>query len=181
MRKALILTVLAIGPAVAACSSNQTTLISTGSLPNLLNPASTSAKPAAEEKKATVAAKPGGYVKPVTTAKATRMFVWAGFKEKDCSPVEATMTLAAAPTKGDVSFRANETITVQQSASGKCVGQRIAGTAIYYTPKAGQAGPDQFTVAAATPNGGSATRSFKVEIVEAAATPDEPETGNGSP
>lgn len=181
MRKALILTILAIGPAVAACSTNQTSLISTGSLPNLLNPTTTSAKPAAAAKPAVAAAKPTGYVKPVKAAKATRMYVWAGFKEKDCSPVEATMTLAVAPTKGDVSFRPNETITVQQSASGKCVGQRIAGTAIYYTPKAGQEGADQFSVAAATPNGGSATRSFNVEIVDAAAPAGDPETANGSP
>lgn len=181
MRNALILTILAIGPAMAACSSNQTTLISTGSLPNLLSPSSTTAKPAAAAKPAVATAKTAGYVKPVQAAKATRMFVWAGFKEKDCSPVEATMTLTAAPAKGNVSFRANETITVQQSASGKCVGQRIAGTAIYYTPKTGQQGPDAFTVAAATPNGGSATRSFNVEIVDTAAAAGEPEVENGSP
>ena len=109
-------------------------------------------------------AKPTKFAKPVQAAKPTRMYVWSGFKEKDCSPVTADMKVAAAPTKGAITFKPNEPITIQHSASGKCVGKRMQGTAVYYTPNADQIGPDQFTVTATTANGQAVTRSFNVTI-----------------
>lgn len=136
--------------ALAGCSTTPSSLIATGSLPKV----------------AEAASKPAAFAKPVQETKATRMYVWAGFKEKDCSPVEPQMSLAVAPTKGDVSFRPNESITIQHSASGKCVGQRVSGTAIYYTSKAGHDGPDRFTVTATTQSGKTVSRTFNVNIVQ---------------
>ena len=147
---ATTLTAAALCLAMAGCSSVPSSLIATGSLSKAVEPS----------------AKPATFAKPVQTGKPTRMYVWAGFKEKDCSPVEPQMSLSVTPTKGDVSFRPNESITVQHSASGKCVGQRVPGTAIYYTSKAGHDGPDRFTVTAATRSGKTVSRTFNVNIVQ---------------
>ncbi len=136
--------------AIAGCSTTPSSLIATGSLPKV----------------SATASQPKTFAKPVQVAKPTRMYVWAGFKEKDCSPVVPQMSLAVTPTKGDVSFRPNETITVQHSASGKCVGQRVSGTAIYYTSKADHEGPDRFTVTATTQSGKTVSRTFNVNIVQ---------------
>lgn len=123
------------------------------------SPISTSALPAA--------AKPAvKSATPVRTSKATQMYVWAGFKEKDCSPITPTLGVSQPPTKGTVTFRENETITVQHSASGKCIGQSMAGTGIYYQPTKGQDGGDSFTVTASTASGQAVTRTFNVKIVE---------------
>lgn len=159
-----LLSALTIGLAAAGCSTTPTSLIATGSLP----------------KTASATAKPTPIAKPVKAAKPTRMYVWAGFKEKDCSPAEPQMALAVTPTKGDVSFRPNETITIQHSASGKCVGQRVSGTAIYYTPKAGQDGLDRFTVAATTRSGKTVSRSFNVNIVQTP-LPEQRDAQGGAP
>lgn len=94
------------------------------------------------------------------------MYVWAGFKESDCAPVAPQLGVSQSPAKGDVSFRPNETITVQHSASGKCIGQSMAGTGIYYTAKQGVTGDDAFTVTASTPSGQTITRTFNVTIVD---------------
>lgn len=131
-----------------------TSLISTGSL----------STPASQPTAAP--AKPATFAKPVQAAKATRMYVWAGFREKDCSPLAPQMAVAVQPSKGQITFRQNETITVQHSKSGKCVGQRVAGTGVYYTPNADQIGPDRFSVTATTPSGQVATRSFNVKVVQ---------------
>ena len=147
---ATISTAVAFCLAIAGCSSTPSSLIATGSLSKAAEPSG----------------KPAAFAKPVRTGKPTRMYVWAGFKEKDCSPVQPQMSLSATPTKGDVSYRPNEAVTVQHSASGKCVGQRVSGTAIYYTPKAGTDGHDRFTVTAATPNGSTVSRTFNVDIVQ---------------
>ena len=140
-----------IGLALAGCSTTPASLISTGSL-------------APEATKAAKPTKSATFAKPVKAAKATRMYVWAGFKEKDCSPVAAEMSVAVAPSKGTVTFRKDEPTTVQYSASGKCVGKRMQGTAVYYTPAADQFGPDKFTVSAKTATGQAVTRSFNVTI-----------------
>lgn len=149
MQKVVIaLSTLTIGLSVAACSTTPASLISTSSLPKMTDKVAT----------------PSAFAKPVKAAKPTRMYVWAGFREKDCSPVVPEMKVAVAPTKGAVTFKPNEPITVQHSASGKCVGKRMQGTAIYYTPSADQIGPDKFTVSATTATGQAVTRSFNVTI-----------------
>ena len=144
----MVLTTLVIGLSLAGCSTTPASVIATGSLPTLTDKV----------------AKPTKFAKPVKAAKPTRMYVWSGFREKDCSAVPAEMKIAAAPSKGTVTFKPNEPITIQHSASGKCVGQRMQGTAVYYTPSADHLGPDQFTVTATTANGQSVTRSFNVTI-----------------
>jgi hypothetical protein len=94
------------------------------------------------------------------------MYVWAGFKEKDCSPIDAAVVVSKAPAKGTVSFRPGQETTIQFSGSGKCVGQRLKGTGVYYTASKGQTGTDQFTATATTPSGQTVTRTFQVRIVE---------------
>ncbi|MFY0614244.1 MAG: hypothetical protein JXQ99_22130 [Hyphomicrobiaceae bacterium] len=149
MQKVVVgLSTLVTGLAIAACSTTPASFISTGSLPKVSE----------------TVTKPTAFAKPVKAAKATRMYVWSGFKEKDCSPVAADMKVATAPTKGTITFKPNEPITIQHSASGKCVGQRMQGTAVYYTPNADQIGPDTFTVSATTATGQAVTRSFNVTI-----------------
>ena len=155
LKTVTILAAVATGFGLMGCSSMPesilpSSLMTTGALPTA---ASTPANPAA-------------FAKPVKVAKATRMYVWAAFKEKDCSPVTPQMAVAVTPTKGAVSFRPNETITIQHSTSGKCVGQRVPGTAVYYTPKADQDGPDSFSVTATNSSGQVATRSFNVNVVQ---------------
>jgi hypothetical protein len=157
-KSAIILAAIVTGFGLMGCSSMPasllpTSLMTTGALPSLASTPAATAKPIA-------------FAKPVKAAKATRMYVWAGFKEKDCSPIAPQMAVAVTPTKGDVTFRPNETITIQHSASGKCVGKRVPGTAIYYTPKADQDGPDRFTVTATSSSGQVATRSFSVNVVQ---------------
>ena len=153
LKTATILATIVTGFGLVGCSTTPASLIATGTLPTLAS------QPAAQ-------AKPAAFAKPVKAAKATRMYVWAGFKEKDCSPIAPQMAVAVTPTKGDVSFRPNEMITIQHSKSGKCVGQRVPGTAIYYTPKADQDGPDRFSVTATSSSGQVATRSFNVNVVQ---------------
>ena len=106
------------------------------------------------------------YAKPVTSARPTEMYVWAGFAEKDCSPVPAQISISQPAAKGAVTLRANQATLVQHSASGKCIGRQIPGTGIYYTAKAGQFGADSFTVTAAVPNGQIVTRTFHVTVID---------------
>lgn len=138
---------LAISLGLVGCSSVPTSPISTSALPA---PTATAGKTPT----------------PVHISKATQMYVWAGFKEKDCTPLAPTLGLSQTPAKGDVSFQPNQSITVQHSSSGKCIGQNMPGTGIYYTAKPGQSGTDSFTVTASTPSGQTITRSFTVNIVD---------------
>ena len=113
---------------------------------------------------------------PVVAERPARMYVWAGFNEKDCTPITPTLAVAQAPTKGEVSFRPNQMTTIQHSSSGKCLGHRLPGTGIYYTARKGQTGLDQFSVTATTKSGQAVTnqavtnqavtKSFQVQIVE---------------
>ncbi len=109
------------------------------------------------------AAKPA---KRVVAAKAAKMYVWNAFMEKDCRPIEPALSVTQAPARGKLSFKPNESVVVQHSISGKCVGQRMAGTGIYYTPAADQQGMDRFAVTATTPSGQTSTKTFTVEVVQ---------------
>lgn len=136
--------------AIAGCST-------TPSLPSSL--VATGALPAAKAG----APKPS---KPVVAARQTRMYVWAGFMEKDCSAATPTITISQKPAKGEISLKANEPTFIQHSTSGKCLGKSLPGTGIYYTARKGQEGADQFTLTATSATGQVATRSFKVNIIE---------------
>ena len=70
------------------------------------------------------------------------------------------------PTKGAVSFKPNQTTMVQYSTSGKCTGQSMPGTGIYYTANAGTTGVDTFTVSASTGDGAPVTKTFQVRVVQ---------------
>ena len=105
-------------------------------------------------------------VTPIVPGRPARMFVWAGFKPEDCSATSPVVALSEKPTKGEVSFRPNQSTMIRESSSGKCVGKRMVGTGIYYTARHGQLGPDRFTVTATTPDGEKVARAFLVEISE---------------
>jgi hypothetical protein len=96
----------------------------------------------------------------------TRVFVMAGFTPECAFKGFPDMQLQAAPAKGQVAFKTGEATTIQYSLSGKCVGSQVEGTGIYYTPAAGQAGEDTFTVSGRLGTGEPATRTFSVIIDE---------------
>ena len=102
---------------------------------------------------------------PVVAGRRSRVFVMAGFGEKCESLAAPNLAVTQPPQKGDVSFEPGQETTVTTSASGTCIGSRVAGTGIYYTARPGQTGSDTFSVEAEL--GGSVTqRTFTVEIVE---------------
>jgi hypothetical protein len=92
-----------------------------------------------------------------------RVFVMAGFDEacKALTPIQ--ITIDQLPAKGSVSFRENQETTIQYSVSGRCIGNRIRGTGIYYTARAGTSGVDTFAVTARI-GGDTASRTFNVNI-----------------
>ena len=96
----------------------------------------------------------------------TRVYVMAGF-DAQCKPTPAaTITIDVAPTKGTVSLREGQSIIVQQSVSGSCVGQRVTGTGIYYTAKPDGQGPDSFSITARLASGETASRTFQLNVSE---------------
>lgn len=102
--------------------------------------------------------------RPVVAGRPARMYIFAGFKEKDCTPVEATLAVAQQPSKGTVEFKPGQSTTIMQSGSGKCIGAKMQGTGVYYTAAKGQSGPDRFVVSATTPNGQVSTKTFNLKI-----------------
>ncbi|MCH9807725.1 MAG: hypothetical protein K0U74_08345 [Alphaproteobacteria bacterium] len=103
---------------------------------------------------------------PVIGGRPARMFIWAGFDEKNCQPTSAKVVLTEAPAKGSVSFKPNQSTLIKQSSSGKCIGKRMPGTGIYYTARFGEVGHDKFSVTATTPSGQTSTRVFDVMVSE---------------
>jgi hypothetical protein len=102
---------------------------------------------------------------PVVAGRRARVFVMAGFGENCESLPSPTLTVTQPPAKGSVSFEPGQETTIKTSASGTCIGHRVLGTGIYYTARAGETGPDAFTVEANL--GGSITqRTFSIQIVE---------------
>lgn len=144
-----------LGLAASGCS----TMPGGGDLTSLLpasSPVTTGSVPKTAEKRGL----------PVVKGRAARMYVWAAFLEKDCSPVDANITISKAPTKGTVSFRDKQPTLVQHSLSGKCVGQTIEGKGVYYTANKGADGDDTFEVTATSPSGTPVTKTFNVRIVD---------------
>lgn len=89
----------------------------------------------------------------------------AGFGDKCESLPAPAITVTQPPSKGSVTFEPGQETTINTSASGTCIGQRVKGTGIYYTARTGETGTDTFAVEATV--GGSVTRrTFSVQIVE---------------
>lgn len=135
------------GLLIAGCSSLPSVPITTGAIP----------KTAATERVRGT---------PVVAGRPARMYIWAGFREKDCAALTPTFAVAQAPARGEVTFQANQPTMIRHSSSGKCIGTSLQGTGIYYTARAGETGDDTFSVIATTPDGGKATKTFNVQVVE---------------
>jgi hypothetical protein len=102
----------------------------------------------------------------VSPGGSTRVYVMAAF-DKDCSSLpKPTITITQPPAKGQVSLREGQTVVVQQSLSGQCLGQRVTGTGIYYTAGASSAGPDSFSITATLSTGEVANRTFNLNITD---------------
>ncbi len=100
----------------------------------------------------------------VSPGASTRVFVMAAFDDA-CKEIAApSIEIVKPPRKGSVSFRERQTTTIQSSLSGKCTGQRVTGTGIYYTARMDTAGEDAFSIAARLATGEVATRSFQMFI-----------------
>lgn len=96
----------------------------------------------------------------------TRVYVMAAF-DKNCSALPApSIAITTPPGKGRVTFREGQSITVQQSSAGTCVGQKVAGTGIYYTANDQASGPDTFSITARLSTGETASRTFNLNIQE---------------
>jgi len=139
--------VLVVGLGVAGCSSTPTSQ-------NLSNKTSHAAN-ALQKRMA-----------PVVAERPARIYIWAGFDEKNCQVLTPKITISQQPSKGVVNFRENQMTIIKHSNSGKCLGQKLPGTGIYYTARKGQTGSDHFSLTASTSKGHSATRSFQIRIVE---------------
>jgi hypothetical protein len=103
---------------------------------------------------------------PVVIGRPARVYVFAAFGKK-CEPVAAPqITVTVPPAKGDATFQPGQETTIMSSAQGTCIGQRTAGTGVYYTARAGASGTDRFSVEARLASGEIATRTFEVRIAE---------------
>jgi len=103
---------------------------------------------------------------PVVAERPARVYIWAGFDPTDCTAITPTLTIAQPPAKGTITFRPNQMTKIKQSSSGKCIGQDLYGTGIYYTGHKGQTGRDQFSITATTTGDPPVTRSFTLTIAE---------------
>jgi hypothetical protein len=102
---------------------------------------------------------------PVVAGRRARVFVMAGFGTNCESLPAPAIAITAPPAKGSVSFEPGQETTVNTSASGTCIGQKVSGTGIYYTAREGTSGADTFSIRAEL--GGDVTqRTFSVEIVQ---------------
>lgn len=100
----------------------------------------------------------------VSPGKSTRVFVMAAFDDA-CKPIAApSIQVTAPPRKGSVSFREGQTTMIMSSLSGKCIGERVQGTGIYYTASPDGAGEDAFEITARLATGAVTTRGFKMFI-----------------
>lgn len=94
----------------------------------------------------------------------TRVYVMAAF-DKDCvSLPKPEIAITTLPGKGQVSLREGQTVVVQQSLSGSCLGQRVTGTGVYYTAGVAAEGPDSFTITARLSTGEVTQRTFQLRI-----------------
>ena len=107
------------------------------------------------------------FAEDITHVKAnatSRVFVMAGFNPDCTFKSFPEIQVGVAPAKGQVSFKPGIPTTVKYSSSGNCVGTRVEGTGIYYTPTPGQTGEDTFTVTVLLDKAQPMTRTFSVII-----------------
>lgn len=102
----------------------------------------------------------------VSAGQTARVFTFAGLGEGCSSTAQPRITIDKASTKGTVSFNPVEPTVVQYSLSGRCIGQRVAATGIYYAPRSGETGTDTFTVSAHAGRATVATRTIDVTLVD---------------
>ncbi len=133
--------------ALGACAQSQSLAIQTASVPPVSK---------AEAVRGT----------PVVSGRPARVYIMAGFKEADCSPVNPTMQVTQPPKMGTVTFKPGQATTIDHSGSGKCKGAKLLGTGIYYTAAPGATGADSFVVSATTGTGAPTTKAFTVRVVE---------------
>jgi hypothetical protein len=94
----------------------------------------------------------------------SRVFVMAGFNPDCTFKSFPEIAVSVAPAKGQVSFKTGIPTRVQYSPSGTCIGMRVEGTGIYYTPAPGESGEDTFTVKVLLDKAQPVTRTFSVVI-----------------
>jgi hypothetical protein len=103
---------------------------------------------------------------PVVPGRKARVFIFAGLGDK-CEPLAAPeISITKQPAKGDVSFVPGQDTTIAYSARGTCLGQKAAGTGVYYTAREGADGTDSFAVSAKLASGETVSRAFEVTIAQ---------------
>ena len=95
-----------------------------------------------------------------------RVYVMAALEPGCVGGKAPVINIERTPTKGTVTFQPRQETTIQFSKSGSCVGQRVLGTGIYYTARAGEKGADSFTIRADTGDGGPVSQTFNVQIAD---------------
>lgn len=112
------------------------------------------------------AADPATRTTPLVAGRPGRVFVFAGVG-KNCEPLAPPeITIAQAPQKGDISFKAGQATTIAASAGGSCLGAKANGTGVYYTAREGSSGSDTFVLSARMATGETMTRTFTVTIAQ---------------
>jgi hypothetical protein len=102
----------------------------------------------------------------VGAGKSKLVFVIAGFDAACRSTTYPTVTIDAPAAKGRIILRPGETTTVQYSVSGRCIGAKVEGVAIYYVAADDADGADVFSISARMPSGEVATRMFHIHITD---------------
>lgn len=101
---------------------------------------------------------------PVVPGRPARVFVFAGWDAACAALAAPVVTVATAPSQGEISFRPGQQTSIAASAGGTCAGQTVTGTGVYYTARAGATGTDRFTVEATLASGETTRRVFDVTI-----------------
>jgi hypothetical protein len=103
---------------------------------------------------------------PVVPGRKARVFIFAGLGDR-CEPLAAPqISITRQPAKGDISFVPGQETTIAYSARGTCLGQKAAGTGVYYTAREGADGTDSFAVSAKLASGETVSRAFEVTIAQ---------------
>lgn len=113
------------------------------------------------------------FAEDITRVKAnatSRVFAMADFNPDCTFKSFPEIQVSAAPAKGQVSFKTGIPTRVHYSANGNCIGTRVEGTGVCYTPAPGESGEDTFTVAVLLDKAQPVKRTFSVIIDDKART-----------
>ena len=102
----------------------------------------------------------------VVAGRPARVYVMASFNETCQATKSPLIGVERPPAKGTVTFQQGQETTILTSKSGRCIGQRIPGTGIYYTAREGEKGGDSFTITVRNGIGEPFQRTFNVQIAE---------------